>query len=158
GRLTAITDRYGNVSAIGRDALGRISSVSDPAGRGTLTLAYDTCFSGRLCSVTDWSARAVHYGYDASGRLISATDRNNQVTHYAYDGSTSHLTSITDANNHVSVTMTYDAQGRVATQKDALGITTGQPTVFAYDSSAACVSPTPPNSPLCTTTVTYPAN
>ena len=54
------------------------------------------------------------------------------MTTYAYDGTSSHLTTITDANSHVAVTMTYDSQGRVATQKDALGLTTGQQTTFSY--------------------------
>lgn len=50
----------------------------------------------------------------------------------AYDGISSHLTSITDTNNHAAVTMTYDSQGRVATQKDAQGLSAGQNTAFSY--------------------------
>ena len=35
------------------------------------------------------------------------------------------IASITDARAHTALTLTYDAQGRVATQKDARDLTTG---------------------------------
>jgi YD repeat-containing protein len=65
--------------------------------------------ANRLCTVTDWAGRVVTYAYDTSGRLQRVTDRAGKATTYAYDGTTQHLTSITDANNHVAVAMTYDA-------------------------------------------------
>jgi YD repeat-containing protein len=149
GRLTAITDRYGNQSTLAYSGAGQVSTVSDPANRGVLTFAYDPV-TGLLTSVTDWSGRMVKYGYDTNNppRLKTATDRNNQVTTYAYDGTTQHLTSITDANGHVALTMTYDSQGRVATQKDAQGLGTGQLTTFSYG--------VPGGQGNVTTTVTYP--
>jgi YD repeat-containing protein len=62
---------------------------------------------------------------------------------------------ITDANGHPAVTMTYDAQGRVATQKDALGLTTGrQTTLGPYGAAATC--PAGATAPCTATTVTYP--
>ncbi|HEY1296589.1 MAG TPA: RHS repeat-associated core domain-containing protein, partial [Chloroflexota bacterium] len=143
-------DRYGTQSALSYTALGQLSSVTDPGGRGSLTFAYDPS-SGLLISITDWSGRVVHYAYDTNTppRLHSVTDRNNQVTTYAYNGSSPQLASITDANGHVAVTMTYDSQGRVATQKDALGLSTGRQTTFSYG--------TPDGQGNVTTTVTYPA-
>ena len=131
GKLTAITDRHGNVSTLSYDANGRLITVADPAGRGVLTLAYT---NNRLTSVTDWltPARTVTYGYDSSGRLETVTDREGKTTTFAYEGSTAQITSITDARGHVALTHTYDAQGRVATQKDARGLTTGEATTFAY--------------------------
>ncbi len=146
GRLLKITDRYGNASVLGYNANRQLVSISDAAGRGSLSLSYNT--AGLLASVTDWMspARSVQFGYDASGRLHSVTDRAGKITTYGYDGTTSRLTTITDANGHVAVTMTYDVQGRVATQKDALGLTTGQQTTFTYPASQPGA-----------TTVTYPA-
>jgi len=144
GLLRRTGDRYGNVSTLSYNASSQLTSVSDPAGRGSLTFGYNG--SGLLSSVTDWTNRSVQFGYDGNGRLQTVHDRNNQVTTYGYDGTISHLTTITDANNHVALTMTYDGQGRVQTQKDAMGLTTGQQTSFSY----------PPSEPG-TTTVTYPA-
>jgi RHS repeat-associated protein len=130
GRLTTVRDRYGNSSTM-TYAAGRLASISDPAGRGSLSLGYT---NGLLTSVTDWAspARSTAYGYDGSGRLQSVTDREGKITTFAYDGTSSRITTITDARSHAAMTLTYDAQGRVATQKDARGATTGDQTTFSY--------------------------
>ncbi len=138
GSLTALKDRFGNTSTLTLDGQGRAISVSDPAGRGSLTLSYDTCFTGRLCRVSDWSSpsRSVQYGYDTAGRLTTVTDRNGKVTTYAYDGTTSHLSTITDANAHVAVTNHFDVYGRVDQQWDALN----NETDFTYASTGTTVT------------------
>lgn len=130
GRLTKITDRYGNASTL-TYTTGKLTSVSDPAGRGSLTLAYTGAL---LTSVTDWAspARTVTYQYDASGRLWKVTDREGQTTTFTYDGTSARIATITDARAHVALTLTYDAQGRVATQKDARGLVTGDVTTLGY--------------------------
>lgn len=132
GRLTAIIDRFGNSAIMTYDHQGRLATISDPAGRGHLTLSYGS--TGRLVSVSDWlaPARTVTYGYDTSGRLQTVTDRRGKTTTFGYDGASSRLASITDANGHVALTLTYDGQARVATQKDARGLTTGDQTTFGY--------------------------
>ena len=134
GNLTRITDRHGNHSDLTYDGSGRLSTISDPAGRGALTLTYDG--NGRLWKVTDWltSARVVEYAYDTNtpSRLRTVKDREGNVTTYGYDGTSQRLVTITDANGHVAITMTYDGQGRVATQKDARGLASGQQYTFAY--------------------------
>jgi RHS repeat-associated protein len=131
GLLTQIADRYGNASNLSYDVGNRVSAVSDSAGRGSLAFAYT---NGLLTSVTDWAspARSVSYQYDGSGRLWKVTDREGKTTAFGYDGTSSRLTSITDARNNTALTLTYDASGRVATQKDARGLTTGDVTTFDY--------------------------
>lgn len=131
GNLTAIVDRYGNTSTLAYNGAGELVSIADPAGRGSLTLAYT---NGLLTSVTDWAspARTVAYGYDASGRLSTVTDREGRTTTFTYDGTSSRLTTITDARGHVALSLAYDAQGRVASQKDARGLTSGDQTTFGY--------------------------
>ena len=131
GRLTEIRDRYGNASALGYDSNGRLATIGDPAGRGSLTLGYT---GGLLTSITDWAspARTIGYEYDGSGRLWKVTDREGKVTTLGYDGASARLATITDARTNVALTLTYDGQGRVTTQKDAQGLVTGATTTFAY--------------------------
>jgi RHS repeat-associated protein len=131
GRLTQVADRHGNASNLTYNGSGQLTSISDPAGRGSLALGYT---SGRLTSLTDWAvpARVVTYEYDGNGRLWKVTDREDKVTTFGYDGSTHRLTTITDARGNSSLTNTYDGQGRVATQKDARGLATGDVITFDY--------------------------
>lgn len=133
GKLLRITDRFGNQSTLGYDSNGNLVSISDPAGRGSLTIVNDG--SGKITSIKDWTNREVKYGYDSSGRLSTVTDREGKVTSYGYDGSTQRILTIKDALNNTVVTNTYDDQGRVATQKDARGLSTGQQTTFAYNTN-----------------------
>lgn len=150
GKLTGIRDRHGNLSSLAYDGSGRLSTISDPAGRGVLTLTYDA--NGRLWKVTDWltTARVVEYGYDTNtpSRLKTVTDREGNVTTYGYDGTSQRLTTITDDNGRVALTLTYDTSGRVSTQKDAKGLTTGQGWSFSYVTNGDGTK---------TTTVTNPA-
>ncbi len=131
GQLIAIADRFGNASTLTYDSSNRLTGITDPAGRGSLTLGYT---NARLTSVTDWAspARTVTYQYDTSGRLWKVTDREGKTTTFAYDGTSARMATITDARIHVALTLTYDAQRRVATQKDARGLTTGDVTTLAY--------------------------
>jgi RHS repeat-associated protein len=147
GSLIRIEDRYGNISVMSYNGDGELSSVSDPAGRGSLTFTYDG--AGRLQSVSDWMtpARTVIFGYDGSGRLQSVTDREGNITQYAYDGGSQRLATITDSNGHVAVANSYDSEGRVQTQKDAEGLITGEQTTFSYNDNGDGTH---------TTTVTYP--
>jgi RHS repeat-associated protein len=150
GWLTRVTDRFGNHSDLLYNSAGQLVSISDPAGRGVLTLTYDPS-TRRLASVSDWATppRVVRFEYDAGGRrLLRALDREDNATSYEYDGTSHRLTTITDANGHVAVTNTYDSEGRVATQKDARGLTTGQQTTFLYTNNGDGTK---------STTVTYPS-
>lgn len=148
GQLTRITDRYGNHSDLQYDGTtGLLTSVSDPANRGSLSLQYDSQ-TFRLLSITDWAARKITFQYDLNGRRLSGvTDREGNATTYQYEGDTYLLKSITDANAHVAVVNTYDADGRVVSQKDARGLITGQTTTFQYNPGA---------SGSMVTTITYP--
>ncbi|HEX5417184.1 MAG TPA: DUF6531 domain-containing protein [Chloroflexota bacterium] len=143
GRLTSLADQNGNKTALTYRASGRLTAIADPAGRGSLTLSYDTCSRGRLCGVSDWlsPARAVSFGYDESGRLQTVTDRAGNVTFYAYDRDNL-LTTITDANNHRTILNKYDSAGRLAEQLDAKDFVTcvyyGTPPTF---STISCPGP-----------------
>jgi RHS repeat-associated protein len=84
--------------AFTRDALGRITRITDPAGN------------------------FMTYGYDAAGDLTSYTDREGQTTTYAYNSSHG-LTSITDPLGRQPIRNDYDATGRLIRHTDAFGKT-----------------------------------
>lgn len=151
GRLTGIKDRHGNLSTLTYNGAGRLDTIGDPAGRGSLILTYDG--SGRLSTVTDWqtpNARVVEFGYDSNtpSRLHTVTDREGNVTTYAYDGTSQRLTSITDDNGHVALSLTYDGSGRVATQKDAKGLASGQQSTLTYVTNGDGTKTTTASSPV----------
>jgi RHS repeat-associated protein len=73
---TPITTRYS------RDVLGRVVSVSDPAGNAW---AYSFDAGGRRIAVSDPDLGPWSYTYDAAGRLVAQTDAKGAVTTLAYD-------------------------------------------------------------------------
>jgi YD repeat-containing protein len=122
GKLESITDRGGNrlvsdasgvrtVSPSGqvlsevrfeRDALGRIVSITDPAG---------------LATPADPDDGKITYTYHAvTGDLIKVTDREGNVVTLGYDNASRphFLTSITDAQGVSLLNATYGSDGRIA--------------------------------------------
>jgi hypothetical protein len=75
GRLKYLEDRNGNRASVSRDADQRVTGVSDPAGRGSLTFEYGA--NGKLAAVKDWLSpqRSVQFAYDGSDRLWKAPAR-----------------------------------------------------------------------------------
>jgi len=127
------------------DAAGVLQSERDQNAQG-LTFAYDG--SGRLSTITDAAGHAINVGYNASnlvasvatpdvrtvsygytgGLLTSVTDLRGKVTTYTYDAG-NRLANIVDPLGHALVQNTYDGNGRVTLQKDALN----NATTFAWD-------------------------
>ncbi|MGH2457578.1 MAG: DUF6531 domain-containing protein, partial [Chloroflexota bacterium] len=147
GRLTRITDRFGNHSDLTYDNQNarHLVSISDPAGRGLVTLAYDPT-TGYLASVSDWTGRTIQYQYDSNDpqrRFVEVIDPTNAPTTIGYVGSSSLLATIEDADGHTAVTNAYDTKQRVTTQTDGLG----KQTTFSYVTNGDGTQ---------TTTVTYP--
>jgi RHS repeat-associated protein len=138
GELTSITDRQGNkltfqpdgiISSAGksvtfvRDANSRITKVDYPAYFGA----------------TD----AGRYTYDAAGDLVSIElpPSGNAPSIYQHSYDRHLLLTSTDARGNVGRTSTYDASGRLATDKDALGNVTS----YAYDLPARTTRTTYPD-------------
>ena len=97
GKLISEADPNGNTVTLGYDSLGRLSAVTDAAGRGALTLNYDA--GGKLANVADAAGRAVffeHVGED----LVSAQDVLGAVESYGYS-SAHKLLRRTDKNGGV---------------------------------------------------------
>ena len=115
---SAQRDRNGNPATITRDVQGRVTTLTEPAGR-QLTFSY----SGtglQISQVADPIGRTVRYSYDGAGRLSSVTDAAGGVTSYIYDPS-HRLLTITDPRGITFLRNEYDSAGRVGRQTQADG-------------------------------------
>ncbi|HTN52791.1 MAG TPA: fibronectin type III domain-containing protein [Anaeromyxobacter sp.] len=82
GRLVAVTDGDGNVTAIERDASGNPTAIVAPLGQRTsLTVDAD----GWLASVVNPAGEATTLGYHPGGLLATLTDPLAAVHRFTYD-------------------------------------------------------------------------
>jgi RHS repeat-associated protein len=116
GLLVSQTDRNANTVTISRDSQGRVTALTEPAGR-QVTFSYSGT-NLRVDRITDPLGRTVQYTYDGQGRLTSVTDPAGGITQYTYDAN-HRLLTITDPRNITFLTNEYDAQGRVIRQTQA---------------------------------------
>jgi len=116
--LVSQTDRNGNTVFLTRDSQGRVTALTEPAGR-QLTFSY-TGTTLRIDRITDPLGREVRYSYDAQGRLETVTDPAGGVTRYTYD-SNHRLLTLTDPRGITFLINEYDSAGRVSRQTQADG-------------------------------------
>jgi len=135
GLLVSHSDRNGNTLTITRDSQGRVTALTEPAGR-QLTFSY-TGTNLRIDRITDPLGRTVQYTYDGQGRLTSVTDPAGGVTQYTYDAN-HRLLTITDPRNITFLTNEYDSAGRVIRQTQA----DGGVWTFSYTTSGSFISQT----------------
>jgi RHS repeat-associated protein len=103
---TEISSSSGQKVTFGRDAQGRITTVTDPMGH------------------------VIKYEYDAKGDLVSVTDREGNQTKYEYDDARVHyLDKIIDPLGREAVRTEYDEQGRLKKTANA----SGNGVQFVYD-------------------------
>ncbi|MEW6269719.1 MAG: PASTA domain-containing protein [Thermodesulfobacteriota bacterium] len=144
-----VTERNGNVLTFGpngivhsagksvtftRDALGRITQITDPAG-ASQSYAYDA--NGDLARHTNLAGNETRYGYDRAHRLLSITDPTGaRVARNEYDD-TGRLVATTDPQgNRIELGHDVDASREVV--RDRLG----QVTVLEYDAAGKVVAKT----------------
>jgi len=137
GQLTRIHEPAGNQIVLTYTS-GNLTSISDSVSRA-VSIGYDT--SNRIIQIQDPLGRKVTYAYDTNGRLATVTDKIGNAAgqvptqhqwKYGYDGTTQHITTVTDPDNRVRITNTYDASGRVYQQRDGLS----QLTTITYNSGS----------------------
>jgi len=117
GRITAITDPAGNVHVYSYDANGDLTAHTDPEA-GATGFKYDYRH-GLLEIIDPRGVRAVRNAYDASGRLIGTTDAAGQAVTFVHD-LTARTETVTDRLGQVTH-YAYDAAGNVLHETDALG-------------------------------------
>ncbi len=126
GKLNRITDKNGN--QINLTYLGNyLTNVTDVSGR-ELDFAYDT--AGRIVAITDPIGRVWSYAYDDKDNLVQYTNPLGGQFRYSYNEK-HWMTSITDPRGNHIMTNTYDADGHVISQSNALGAVTS----FSYDAA-----------------------
>ncbi|MFD9192349.1 DUF6531 domain-containing protein [Streptomyces phaeochromogenes] len=121
GQLTAVKDRTGRGLTLGYTG-GRPTEITDAVGRKA-SLAY---IGDRLDKLTLADGRFVDYAYTGD-RLTGVTALDGKAETYGYNAS-GFLDKVTNARGKAVTSNIYDAQGRVASQTDAIGHTTK----FAY--------------------------
>jgi len=113
--LESVTDLNGNTLTV--NASGYLHSAGQ-------SVAFVRDALGRITSITDLAGHAQVYSYDANGDLVSFTDRETNTTTFSYD-STHRLKTITDPRNLQPLRNDYDADGRLISTTDAFNKTVG---------------------------------
>lgn len=106
----------------------RLTAARGAHGYG-ITFAYDS--NGRLTSAAASDGRHVTYQFGDAGVLVGVTDPTGATTAYSYDGD-ARLVRITDPEGRLTLSLSYDRDGRVVSQENASGGTA----TFAYDDAA----------------------
>ena len=129
--VVSMTDRYGNTVNYGP------GGIQHSAGVG-VTLTRDA--QGRITRATDPAGRRLTYAYNSEGELASVTDRRGDITYFQYETATRQpgagdsgsvnsahlLASITDPRGVVVMRAQFDEFGRLAGNADGNGATTTQ--------------------------------
>jgi RHS repeat-associated protein len=155
------TDAYGVVYTMG--AGGDLKSIHDrnnntlsfsPGGivssAGGLAVTFTRDDQGRITKIVtpqiDSSGATNEYGYtyDGDGNLTEVQLPPNSgpvALNYTYDGSDHRLLTAVDANGHPARTSTYDGDGRLATDMDAMS----NLTTYVYDLAGHTTTTTNPD-------------
>ena len=140
--ITSIVDPYGNTLTYGPNGIIHSNGQSVAFTRDAL---------GRITKITDPMGKAINYTYDVNGNLSAVTNRNAETGSFAYNRDHG-LTSYTDPAGTLQARYTYDAQGRLIAATDANGQTIqtnhdtansqdivtdrlGRKTTYAYDTN-----------------------
>ncbi|NIA11879.1 MAG: DUF1566 domain-containing protein, partial [Nitrospiraceae bacterium] len=124
GKLNNIIDKNNNQISLTYTG-DYLIKVTDASGK-ELIFTYDV--AGRIIAITGHVGRTWSYTYDDESNLIRYTNPMGGQFSYTYDEN-HWMTSITDPRGNQIMTNTYDGEGRVISQSNALGAIY----TFSYD-------------------------
>ncbi len=157
GRLVKTADAFGRVTAVERDAAGRVKRLRKPDGsvreyahdaQGRLLRTTDSKGhavaltrgqDGLVSAVTDATGRTVTLGRDKYGRVVEVVDVLGRSTRWERD-ERGQVTRIVNPDG-TSRSIGYDQYGRKISETDELGRTTR----LEYDGLSRVVSTTAPD-------------
>ena len=113
GRLTEITDRFGESLIYTYSETGILNGISHDNGDVITMQIVDD----RIQIATGPGNTVFAYGYDANGNLHTVTDQENQVRIYEYDTASKKLSKVIDARGNPVMEVAYDQYSR-ATQQE----------------------------------------
>lgn len=116
-KLTALTDARDNMTNFTYDQRGKVLTETDPLGK-TYSYSYDS--RGNLTARTDANGAVTDYAYDSLNRLTGVSYPGGASASYGYN-SKDLVTSA--ANDDITYTITYDANGRMTSVLDSNGRT-----------------------------------
>lgn len=117
----------GAITAFGYDAMGDLTSITDPSGITTM-FTYDAAH--RLTDLIDAQGNSIHYTLDAAGNKVNEQTRDASGTvvrslSRSYNP-LGQLTSVVDGLNHTIInanyTDSYDGNGNLVHTADAFGV------------------------------------
>ena len=118
--LETFTDRNGNTLTFTRDG------IEHSTGEG---VHFTRDAAGRITAITDPAGKQIVYGYDERGDLRSVTNQENATTRFTYDDEHG-LLEIYDPAGRRGIRSEYDENGRLVRILDA----NGKPVALSYDS------------------------
>lgn len=131
GKLIQLHNGHGQSLTMSYDSSIRLSKVTEPVSGRSIYFYYN--LTGLVSRITDDMNREIMFEYDNNHNLTKVIDANGKPTSYVYkaDGQ---VLAATDAEGVQLFSNTYDNDGRVVVQDDA--ITGGGQTRFTYDESS----------------------
>ncbi|MEQ1748976.1 MAG: hypothetical protein ABL974_06110, partial [Prosthecobacter sp.] len=139
GRVTSVTDPLGYTNRSFYDAAGRVIASFDALDQPTLS-TYDA--GGNVLTLTNALGQTTTNSYHALGHLLTTTDASDIVTQFGYD-IVGNRTSVTDGKDQTT-RFEYDAFNRLTLQTFANGDT--RSSTYNAPPTPSSPPPSPPSS------------